>query len=380
MRHKFLLESLKEEICLGNYPAVVRVTDLIEDNSPDALLFSDNERKNLLHLALDNNAGPEIYSFLFPKLQSKGQSIIFETDIQQRTLIWYAAKAGFETVVEELIEIAALAKRDDWLWIVDKEKNIAKAKNTVLAGNTPLHMAAKSGFYAIIRLLLNAIQNKDGAIDKINTTNAEGCTPLYLIYDYLRINSKEMSKESRMLCYETIQALIDSGASLTICNNSLDSPFHLHCQLSVKKQLHLLSYLMTEDNKDYLLDLYKAEIASYPELAFARSVYFRHMGKKSLLSLLFAHHEYNTQIPPRTTFEMPIDETTVVERIVPDHILWQMPTYAKRIEHLKQETDTEKTMVHGDFFNSRRKPSQKRAQLGEGSIIQGNFFNHQMSN
>lgn len=348
-----LVLGLQQEIGLGKLEHVQASFAALEKTNYPYLQARNEQGHTLLHLALINNSTSEITLFLLEKIQEQAANVIFWSDNQEHTLLWFAVKANFLDVVQELILYAHMSDQDDWIWLGDNQKN------------TPLHVAAMDGDHETIKLLLDTLADEESALNRLNLINNKGCTALFLLYQYLHSNSQTLSGELKSVCYNAIGMLIRKGADLSILTNALDSALDLHCQLPFEAQEAILRVAINRENKqskDYFIELYESFLDRHPDVESAQKIYFRYINAlrqpMTLFDMMKAHHQYNAKIPLRTTFNkltsveedfavIDVDENnkqkkgkekvpqrdlyTEVETPIPEWILEQMPKYVEKL-------------------------------------------------
>lgn len=219
--HESLLDALRKAIEEDNEDLVRNLFIILKSNNEDILCTSDTNKQNLLHIAMGTSKkNQNITLYLLEEIYKIRPKVIFKSDYNKRSLVWYAAESGFTTVLKQLIAYAREHGKEDWLMESDSEHN------------TPLHVA-KSW---VIKKLLNTFRDKPNRTEIINLVNKEGWTPLYVMYNRLYQSRLQNQKIDYTYFHKSIAEMINLDADLFMPRNDGEIPLTIHFLLSTEDQ------------------------------------------------------------------------------------------------------------------------------------------------
>ena len=144
--------------------------------------------------------------------------------------------------------------------LIDEGTNIEVSDSI---GNTALHYAAAYGFRVMVSKLLETGAQK-------NVTNAYGSTPLHVAIDQ-KCASLTFQK-ARDYTFDTVQLLVDAGASIEMGDNRGRTPLHLAAREANKASIRILldrgANIKAEDTKGLLPLDYAAVTGSLEVFSF----------------------------------------------------------------------------------------------------------------
>ncbi len=284
---QYLEQAIHASIESKNFKQTKELIQAIGAMANVNLACKDESGRHLLSHALACNADDELLQILFKLL--KDEKVIFDADIEGRTLLWYAAKAGNV----EFLKVAIEVTEDLWL----------KADNYNLS---PLDIAIKFNRKKILIVLLNELQKSKQINEIINKTTLDGKTGLHFACE--------------AAYFTTIALLLSYGASLDIADNKQITPFQLICDFETDELLAIYSLLPEKsispdqqrkgkekeieiENEDEYLNkqIFLQRISDYlhqhgPSKTNVNNFYFQACGLMGLKTLILAKLEHGLNV------------------------------------------------------------------------------------